>query len=238
MADLNQIADLLSAGVKGPQGPEDSAFHTGVVRSWNSLTGANTVEVNGVLLPNLRTLRAGIGVAYTVGETVTILRKQTQYFILGKIAAVASGGSSGIQFGSKQDTHTYAQNLTPFFPSSGVTVSAYLSSSARALIILSSKVTVYTYTSVGIGLEITKSDSTVIPMNLAPADSQDLCALSTSPSTADSLDTSITVLYMAKPEDGILPGLTSFKTMAVVGDASTPPTGVDIHSCSLLVIPL
>lgn len=238
MADLDGIADLLSTGIKGPQGPDDSGYHTGIIRSWNNLTGANTVEINGVLLSNLRTLRAGITSQYNIGETVVVLRKQTQYFIMGRVAAVAAGGCSGIQSASNSNSVNYKQNLTPFYPASGVTVQAYLSSSCRALVIVKVKVTVYTYTDVSVGIQYKFSNGVTVPIGFVAPDAIDEMAFATSPSTGDSVDGSINLLYMAKPEDGFLPGLTEFKTMCVVGDGSTGATGVDIHQCNMVVIPL
>src|SRR5690349_10407042 len=92
MANAAEIADLLTAGIRAPEGPEDIAAHTGTVQSWNSVDGTNVVTINGVDVPNLRSLQAGgIPASYLPGDTVMVMRKQTQYFVMGKVSA---GGRS------------------------------------------------------------------------------------------------------------------------------------------------
>lgn len=100
MAQPDQIADLIATAMRGPQGPDDSGFHIGTVLSWNTLTGENIIEVQGQQIPNLRTLSSGIGIKYTAGETVVLIRKQTQWFILGKVGAV--GGAVGSSLNDSQ----------------------------------------------------------------------------------------------------------------------------------------
>lgn len=97
MANAAEIADLLTRGMQGPTGPEDAAFHTGVIKSWARDTGINVVTVNGVDIANMKSLQAGIPNAYSAGDVVCIIRKQTQYFIMGKVSAPGGQGSSGIR---------------------------------------------------------------------------------------------------------------------------------------------
>ena len=237
MSDPSQIADLITEGVRGTQGPKDSAYHTGIVRTWDNLTGANQIEVNGVILSNLRTLRAGITSQYNPGETVVLLRKQTQYFILGRVAGVSAGGCSGIQTAVNANTHNYPQNLTPFYPTSGVTVQSYLSSGARALVIAKCKATVYQNTGLAFGIQFTLPNGTVLPMNGGPLGASDDLNLAAG-APGDFIDASISIFYTCNPGDGFIPGLTEFKTMCAVGDGSGIGSGVDIINCTLVVIPL
>jgi len=239
MAAPDDISDLVGTALKGPQGPDDSGFHTGIIRSWNIQTGANIVEINGVQLPNLRTLRTGIGVSYAAGETVVILRKQTQYFILGKVASVGGGSSSGVLSGFAADEAHYTHNPTPFYPAGGQTISAYLGASARALVTASLRLTAYSYVATFFGLELTFPNGTVVPMGAGAVDSADLIAFTVDPASDvnNSLATAITINYLATPEKGHAPGLNVFKTMMAVQDDS-PGYGVDIAGVYLTVIPL
>lgn len=95
MANAAEIADLLTRGIAGPQGPEDLALHTGTVKSWNRTTGANVITINGVDISNVRALQGGIPNWFTAGDVVAVIRKQTQYFIVGRVSAPGGAGGSG-----------------------------------------------------------------------------------------------------------------------------------------------
>jgi hypothetical protein len=92
VATASEIADLITAGMRGPTGAEDAAWHTGTVLSWDESSGVNSVLVGGTAIPNLKTVQAGIGIQFQPGDTVMIVRKQTQYFVLGK--ETAPGGNN------------------------------------------------------------------------------------------------------------------------------------------------
>jgi hypothetical protein len=93
MTDIRGIAEMLSSAARGPDGPEDAGFHTAIVYEWDDLTGANEVDLYGVRLNDVRTLTSGIGINYNPGDVVVLIRKQSQFFILGKVGSV--GGSVG-----------------------------------------------------------------------------------------------------------------------------------------------
>jgi hypothetical protein len=97
--DTREIAAMLSAAIRGPEGPEDTGFHTGRVLTWDRVTGANTIEIAGEVFTNIRSVQStAIGGAwYQAGDTVMVVRKQTQWFVLGKVTTTASGSSSGFQ---------------------------------------------------------------------------------------------------------------------------------------------
>jgi hypothetical protein len=94
MATAAEIADLITAGVMGPQGADDSGWHLGQILTWDSTTGLNSVRVNNATLTNLKALTPSIGTEYAPGQSVLIVRKQTQYFILGPVQVPGALGSS------------------------------------------------------------------------------------------------------------------------------------------------
>lgn len=94
MATASEIADLITQGLRGPVGPEDSGWHVGKILSWSASTGLNSVYVNGATLTNLKALTPSIGTEYAPGQDVLIVRKQTQYVILGPVTTPGSAGST------------------------------------------------------------------------------------------------------------------------------------------------
>lgn len=94
MATAAEIADLITQGIAGPTGPDDSGWHVGKIITWSATTGLNSVLVNNTVLTNMRALAPSIGTEYHPGQSVLIVRKQTQYFILGPVQVPGSTGSS------------------------------------------------------------------------------------------------------------------------------------------------
>lgn len=92
--DGRELAALISAGMRSPSGPEDTAFYTGKVITWDNLSGVNTVMVNDVVLSNLSAMQMGIGLSYGAGDVVLVMRKQSQYFIVSKIGVPGSTKST------------------------------------------------------------------------------------------------------------------------------------------------
>lgn len=84
---------LLAQALAAPSGNEDQSWHMGIVKSWDDLSGVNTVQVNGVIIPNMKSIVGGVGASYKTGDTVMVQRKQTQYVIHGKLQS--PGISSG-----------------------------------------------------------------------------------------------------------------------------------------------
>lgn len=97
--DAKAIAALLSQGMAPPQGPADTGFYTGLVLSWDRLTGSNVVEIAGQTFSNLKSVQStAIGGAwYQAGDTVMVIRKQSQWFVLGKVTTVAGGAAGSFQ---------------------------------------------------------------------------------------------------------------------------------------------
>jgi hypothetical protein len=94
MATAFEIADLLTQGIQGPTGADDSGWHVGTIVTWDTSTGLNSVKILNTTLTNLKALTPSIGTEYAPGQTVLVVRKQTQYFILGPVTVPGSAGSS------------------------------------------------------------------------------------------------------------------------------------------------
>jgi hypothetical protein len=137
------IADLIGQALTTNSGPEDVAIHTGQIQSWDTQSGVNAVMVNGVILTNLKSIQGGLAVSYTAGDTVMLVRKQTQYFILGKVTA--PGGSAGSAIQSQRVASLQTVTSTSFGDlagSFGPEVSVYIGSSRRCLVIHSVEITI------------------------------------------------------------------------------------------------
>lgn len=139
--DALGIAQLIAAASAPPSGGEDTALYTGRVESWDDATGVNSVYVNGTSIPNMRCLSIGAGIVLVPGDVVEVIRKQTQWFILGKVAAPGAGAALGV----RQDyVDTFEQTTNVGYsdlPTFGPTVSAYISSARRALVLVGAQST-------------------------------------------------------------------------------------------------
>ncbi|HKS46358.1 MAG TPA: hypothetical protein VJT49_14855 [Amycolatopsis sp.] len=133
------IADLITGG-PGGNGNGDVGYHIGVVTAWDDATAANTVLVNGQSFGDLRVITAGPAIGIAAGDTVVLLRAQTQYFILGKVAATGASAAmrSKSDFVSPQEgtSSTTFTDLTTVGP----TVPTYIGSSGSALVMTSTTV--------------------------------------------------------------------------------------------------
>lgn len=139
MSNSKEIADLISSALSGPQGAEDAGFHVGTILQWDDLTGANIVQVQGVQFPNVRTLSAGIGIQYNSGETVVLIRKQSQWFILGKVGTVGGAVGSALQDNQLGFDLTFGTGGSWGNPPSGSprpTISVNIGSSRAALVFI------------------------------------------------------------------------------------------------------
>ena len=87
------LSEIMAAARQAPQASTEMGWHTGVILSWDEITGVNSVQVQGNTVHNLKVVTAGAGVVLTVGDTVGILRYQTTYFILGRVAAPGAGAA-------------------------------------------------------------------------------------------------------------------------------------------------
>lgn len=133
--DAAQIADLLTQGIRGPAGSEDAGFHTGLILSWDEASQVNSVLVNNTAMTNLRTVQSGIGVLYQAGDTVMIVRKQTQYFILGKVSAPGGNNANQIKSAVVNTRQTTTSGSFVDLGTVGPSVTASIGTSRRALVL-------------------------------------------------------------------------------------------------------
>lgn len=136
MANAAEIAALITAGMQGPTGPDDAGFHTGVILAWDEVSQTNSVLVNNATVNNLRTVQGGIGILYSPGDTVMIVRKQTQYFVLGKIAAPGGNNANQIQGQYIGTSEATASTSKTTLPTPGPQVTVQIGSSGRALVMV------------------------------------------------------------------------------------------------------
>ncbi|PXY17342.1 hypothetical protein [Prauserella flavalba] len=139
----DDIAALLVAGMQQQvTGATLLGWHTGVVLSWDDLTGLNTVEIKGQAFTNLKVLTTGAVQPFQDGDVVGVLRVGTQYFILGKIRAPGAGAGERIvsdrvaQLAAVPNTNIYGDLPGSYGPE----VTVYIGSQRRALVIHSCEI--------------------------------------------------------------------------------------------------
>lgn len=121
---------------KPPSGDRDIGMRQGVILAWNDLTGQNLVDVEGQLFQDLDVQMSGIGISYAVNDVVNIVRRQSRYFIQGKVGAVNGSAGSGVQevLLNYSDTVTSTGGGWIDVPSGVVSTQAYIGSSQKALV--------------------------------------------------------------------------------------------------------
>lgn len=110
-------------------------WHTGVIGSWDELTGLNTVEIGGTLFTNVLVLSTGAPQAYVPGDVVIVLRLSTQYFIVGKVRAPGYG--AGERIASRALTAEVSTTSNDYVDLGGPELTVYIGSSRRALVLIS-----------------------------------------------------------------------------------------------------
>ena len=83
---------------------QDLGFRTGVVLTWDPLTGENTISVAGAVLEDLPILNNTDVVGIAAGDTVALVRFQNAYFIMGRI--IPAGSSQLAASALKTTFHT------------------------------------------------------------------------------------------------------------------------------------
>lgn len=235
--DAAQIADLLTQGIRGPSGAEDAGFHTGTILSWDSTTGLNSVLVNNTALTNLKAVQAGIPARYSVGDTVMIVRKQTQYFILGKVAAPGGGAGSapvGNTIGTPVNQASTGGSFVDLTGSPGPSVSTYIGSNRAALILWNFKYDGFQST-VEMGFEVSGANtmapgafgSTTVVAGFTSSVAPTYTTLSTPAGT-----------YLMGNSVLLSAGLTTFTAKYKVTTGTPGSVQANISNRSLTVIPL
>ncbi|MGH3095558.1 MAG: hypothetical protein ACRDMV_06105, partial [Streptosporangiales bacterium] len=114
----------------------------GVVKSWDSSTGHNTVDVGGTVMDDLPVLASTGTVLLAAGDVVGLLRYRSTYFVLGRIG-VAGEGALAIRAASvTADEMTTSATFTDL-PTPGPTLTdVYIGSSRRCLVFMSVEISV------------------------------------------------------------------------------------------------
>lgn len=136
MAILGPLDPVLTQALASPSGPEDSGWHTGIIRNWDESSGVNVVEVNGVQLFNLKSVQSGIGVRYDVGDNVMILRKQTQYIVMGKITLPGAGAPDQIRYGEVATLQSTASTTFTDLATVGPVINNVVIGSSRRFLLI------------------------------------------------------------------------------------------------------
>lgn len=124
-------------------GNRDVTWRQGIVLSWNDLTGANVVDVSGEEIEDMKAVQAGIGISYSPGDVVMVSRKQSTYFILGKVAAAGGAAGSAIRgntLGAAQSGLGSTGGAWVDFADGGPSVNAYIGSSRSALVLITADI--------------------------------------------------------------------------------------------------
>lgn len=237
MADAAEIAALITAGMRGPTGGEDIAIHTGTILAWDSVSGANSVLINNAAIDNVKSVQPGIAARYSQGDTVVVIRKQTQYFILGKVAApggAAGSAPAGNTVGTFVDQADTAAAWVDLTGSPGPSVTTYIGSNRAALILWNFKYDGF-QANAEMGWEI--SGANVMAPGSFPATSI-LAGFSTSVAPTMTQFQTASGFYLAGNTFLTNSGLTTFTSKYRVTRFSPGPTQCRISQRSLTVIPL
>ncbi|WP_033288245.1 hypothetical protein [Amycolatopsis jejuensis] len=222
--------------VPKPSGERDIGLRVGVVLSWDTLTGENVVEIEGEAFPNLRAVQGGIGIRYTQGDVVVVMKKQTTFFILGRVAAPGGAAGSAVQYdrlGAGGAGLPSTGGAWQYFSDNRASVTTYIGSSCAALVLWSVDVAV-NQSQGEIGWEITGASS-VLPGAFTGMSIQlkESGALTPSPTVSATVSGHYVMSFGA----GLRQGLNTFTMMyrvAVTGAG----TGADFGNRTLTVIPL
>ncbi len=234
--DAIQIADLITAGTRGPTGGEDVAIHTGVILSWDPVSGANTVLVNNSAIDNLKSVQPGLAARYSAGDTVVVIRKQTQYFILGKVAA--PGGAAGsAPVGNTLSTVNVPSTggvFTDIPGSVGPSVTTYIGSNRAALVLFGFRYNGF-QSIVEMSFEI--SGATVLP---AASYTGETCSAGFTSTVAPNITmvNTCSASYLAGASVLLASGLTTFTAKYKCTLGTPTPTQATITDRTLTVIPL
>lgn len=134
-------ADIAALLVQGFQtqnnGNTDIGMHSGVVQTWDELTGLNSILINGNTFNNLSVLASSAITPFQTGDVVEIMRVQSQYFILGRVRAPGAGAAERIASARVASLQTVPNggSMADLAGSAGPSVSLYVGSARRVLVI-------------------------------------------------------------------------------------------------------
>ena len=130
---------LLLGGIAAGSGSE-IAFHTGVITSWDELTGVNTVNVGGTDMANLSVLSPSTTIGLRAGMAVGVLRVRSKYFILGKISAPGAGAALATREAYTPELVSTSNSAWVSLPGGPTVENVYIGESRVALVLLSSAI--------------------------------------------------------------------------------------------------
>lgn len=109
MTSTADLTDLLK-----PRNPErESPFRQGVLETFNTATGANTVSVGGGVLTDVPILVSGTEADFAVGDIVVLLKMRSSWAILGRVVEPGSSEFASSALGFDAD---YAEDPTVTLP--------------------------------------------------------------------------------------------------------------------------
>jgi hypothetical protein len=224
----DDIAALMVAGMN-PSTNGDLGFHQGVVTAWDEATGNNSVMVNGNTFTNLRVLSTSDSIFLAAGNTVGLLRFQSTYFILGRIAAPGAGAGLKPRADSLDVTESTGSTTYTDLPTVGrpSVANAFMGSSRKALVILSCGIAASQGAGF-MGFEVSGA-SAIAPNEL------NSCFLSNDNAPTVSGTASATVLLTAA--DGLNQGSNTF-TAKYKFKATTGGVGANFRTRRITVFPL
>lgn len=85
-------------------------FRQGTVLTWDPNTGANTIDVGGGTLTNVKCLTSGEAIALKAGHVITLLGQGSTWWIMGRIAGFGDPDFAGSSVAFDQD-HASATNF-------------------------------------------------------------------------------------------------------------------------------
>ncbi|OXM73093.1 MULTISPECIES: hypothetical protein [Amycolatopsis] len=140
-------ADIAALLVQGMQqqgnGNSDIGWHTGVVQAWDEQTGLNSILINGNTFNNLSVLSTSNSIMISPGDTVALMRVQSQYFVLGRIQAPGEGAALNWRSDNVSPNESTGNTAYSDLATVGPRVSnVYIGSSRRCLVIASSRIAV------------------------------------------------------------------------------------------------
>jgi hypothetical protein len=196
-------------GTQNSNGNSDIGIHTGTIVSWDEVTGLNSVLINGNTFNNLPVLSTSNSIMLSPGDVVQVERKQSQYFILGRVQAPGAGAalnwrSARINTQESTTSTTYT-DLTTVGPSVS---NVYIGSSRRCIVLTTGRIGV---SGNGGYFSFAVSGASTI----APDDSRAAFTFGTQQVTL--ANTNVTLLTAA---DGLNPGFHTF-TMKYRFDSGT-----------------
>lgn len=225
------IARLIMEGMKPPEGNNDLGFAQGQIIAWDELSGTNTVRIWNQDYNNLSALQSGIGVLFQPGDKVGLLRFQTTYFVLGKIAAPGAGAASQIRsatnnFQVNQPLQAFGDLTGSFGPE---LTNVYIGSSRRCLVLVTAQIAANS-TAGAMGFQVSGASSIVA--------SADQAAYVSGPSNTLSTIAGSTAQILLTSANGLNQGFNTFTAKYRIVDAGLGTgTGAIFRSRVITVIP-